>query len=73
MIPEMTEPMTPLAIVLRPIIATSRGDYPKGLKKLLSRLPKAKKRPTKLEKAMVSKMKLLFFQACITPSPKLMF
>ena len=41
-IPEMTAPRAPLAIVLSPIIATSRGDCPKGLKKLLRKLPKEK-------------------------------
>ena len=38
-IPEIKVPRTPLAIVLSPIIATSRGDCPKGLKKLLRKLP----------------------------------
>ena len=41
-IPEKTAPRTPLPIVLSPIIATSRGDCPKGLKKLLKKLPKEK-------------------------------
>ena len=70
MIPVKAEPTKPEQSIIRPIMASWGGSMPYGLNVLLITFPRLKKRPMKEEKAIVRRVKLLFLQSALIPSPR---